>query len=115
MAKELRTFVRGLDSATYGLTEFRQKQLSYDRVRNDEYVVDDARLGRSGSSGQSKSTGMFMGLIQHGRSGPIDRPDEFGPREMWGHFRAPGVKDCEKVLGDVPEYTSARELAKSPA
>ncbi|MFD4325616.1 cupin domain-containing protein [Nocardioides sp. NPDC058538] len=190
MAKKLRTFVRGLDSATYGLNEFRQKQLSYDRVRNDEYVVDDAKVGHSGDSAQSKtwwrigpgdeefltqtihvhfvelpprssnhghghqneaafyilegkgyeihddqrydwkkddlvyvhtdsvhkhfnpydekavalvvkakSTWMFMGLIQQGRSGPIDRPDEFGPREEWSHVWTPGVKDRKKVIG----------------
>src|SRR3954469_24517593 len=55
MAKKLRTFVRGLDSATYGLNEFRQKQLSYTRVRNDEYVVDDAKVGHSGDSDESKT------------------------------------------------------------
>lgn len=190
MAKKLRTFVRGLDSATYGLNEFRQKQLSYDRVRNDEYVTDDAKVGHSGDSAESKtwwrigpgdeefltqtihvhfvelpprssnhghghqneaafyilegkgyeihddqrydwkkddlvyvhtdsvhrhfnpydekavalvvkakSTWMFMGLIQQGRSGPIDRPDEFGPREEWGHVWTPGVKDRKKVVG----------------
>ena len=190
MAKKLRTFVRGLDSATYGLNEFRQKQLSYDRVRNDEYVVDDAKVGHSGDSAQSKtwwrigpgdeefltqtihvhfvelppqssnhghghqneaafyilegkgyeihddqrydwkkddlvyvhtdsvhkhfnpydekavalvakakSTWMFMGLIQQGRSGPIDRPDEFGPREEWSHVWTPGVKERKKVIG----------------
>ncbi|MET8520141.1 cupin domain-containing protein [Nocardioides sp. NPDC004968] len=190
MAKKLRTFVRGLDSATYGLNEFRQKQLSYDRVRNDEYVVDDAKVGHSGDSAQSKtwwrigpgdeefltqtihvhfvelppqssnhghghqneaafyilegkgyeihddqrydwkkddlvyvhtdsvhkhfnpydekavalvvkakSTWMFMGLIQQGRSGPIDRPDEFGPREEWNHVWTPGVKERKKVIG----------------
>jgi len=190
MAKKLRTFVRGLDSATYGLNEFRQKQLSYDRVRNDEYVTDDAKVGHSGDSAESKtwwrigpgdeefltqtihvhfvelpphssnhghghqneaafyilegkgyeihddqrydwkqddlvyvhtdsvhrhfnpydekavalvvkakSTWMFMGLIQQGRSGPIDRPEEFGEREDWSRIWTPGVKDRKKVVG----------------
>ncbi|WP_104129654.1 cupin domain-containing protein [Cryobacterium sp. N21] len=194
MAKKLRTFVRGLDSATYGLNEFRQQQLFYDRVRNDEYVTDDAQVGHSGDSEQSKtwwrigpgdeefltqtihvhfvelppqssnhghghqneaafyilegkgyevhddqrydwkkddlvyvhtdsvhrhfnpydekakalvvkakSTWMFMGLIQQGRSGPIDRPEEFGPREDWSRIWTPGVLDRKKVVG--PEDT----------
>jgi quercetin dioxygenase-like cupin family protein len=190
MAKKLRTFVRGLDSATYGLNEFRREQLSYNRVRNDEYVTDDAKVGHSGDSEKSKtwwrigpgdeefltqtihvhfvelppqssnhghghqneaafyilegkgyevhddqrydwkkddliyvhtdsvhkhynpydekakalvvkakSTWMFMGLIQQGRSGPIDRPEEFGEREEWGRIWTPGVLDRKKVVG----------------
>jgi len=195
MAKKLRTFVRGLDSATYGLNDFRREQLSYNRVRNDEYVTDDAKVGHSGDSEKSKtwwrigpgdeefltqtihvhfvelppqssnhghghqneaafyilegkgyevhddrrydwkkddlvyvhtdsvhkhynpydekakalvvkakSTWMFMGLIQQGRSGPIDRPEEFGEREEWGRIWTPGVLDRKKVVG--PEDTT---------
>ena len=32
---------------------------------------------------KAKCTWMFLGLIQQGRSGPIEREDEFGPREDW--------------------------------
>src|ERR1700760_70671 len=41
---------------------------------------------------------MFMGLIQQGRGGPIDRPDEFGEREDWSQIWTPGVKDRKKVV-----------------
>lgn len=190
MGKKGRVFVRGLTSETYGLNEFRQQQLSHDRVRNDSVVVDDAKVGHSGDSEQSrtwwrigpgdeefltqtihvhfvelppqssnhghghqneaafyilegagyeihddqrydwkkddlvyvhtdsvhrhfnpydekavalvvkaKSTWMFMGLIQQGRSGPIERPEEFGPREEWGRIWTPGVLDRKKVVG----------------
>jgi quercetin dioxygenase-like cupin family protein len=189
MGKKGRVFVRGLTSQTYGLGEFRRRQLGADRVRDDSVVVDDATLAHSGDSDQSrtwwrigpgdedfltqtvqvhfvelpphssnhghghqneaafyiiegrgyeihddqryewakddlvfvhtdsvhrhfnpydekalalvvkaKCTWMFMGLIQQGRSGPIEREDEFGPREDWSHIWTPGVLDRKKVI-----------------
>jgi quercetin dioxygenase-like cupin family protein len=47
---------------------------------------------------KAKSTWMFMGLIQQGRPGPIDRPDEFGEREEWGRIWTPGSVDRKKVV-----------------
>lgn len=47
---------------------------------------------------KAKSTWIFMGLIQQGRSGPIERPDEFGPREDWSRVWTPGVVGRKKVI-----------------
>jgi quercetin dioxygenase-like cupin family protein len=47
---------------------------------------------------KAKCTWMFMGLIQQGRGGPIDRPDEFGEREDWSRIWTPGVEDRKKVI-----------------
>lgn len=189
MASKGRVFVRGLTSQTYGLGEFRRQQLGHDRVRDDATVVDDASVGHSGDSEQSrtwwrvgpgdeefltqtiqvhfvelppessnrghghqneaafyilegrgyeihddqrydwakddfvfvhtdsvhrhfnpygekavalvvkaKCTWMFLGLIQQGRSGPIDREAEFGPREDWSRIWTPGVTERKKVI-----------------
>jgi len=47
---------------------------------------------------KAKCTWMFMGLIQQGRSGPVERPDEFGPREDWSAIWTDGVLDRKKVV-----------------
>jgi len=189
VGKEGRVFLRGMSSEQYGLKEFRQAQLSAPRVRNDEFVVDDASIGHSGDSKDSrtwwrigpgdepfltqnlqihfveippgksnhghghqneavfyilqgsgyeihddkrydweqgdivvvhtdsvhrhfndgaetakalvmkaKSTWMYFGLIQQGRSGPIDREHEFGRREDWSQIWTDGVEDKVKVV-----------------
>jgi quercetin dioxygenase-like cupin family protein len=189
MGKGGRVFLRGMSSEQYGLKEFRRAQLEAPRVRNDEVVVDDASVGHSGDSKDSrtwwrigpgdepfltqnlqvhfveippgksnhghghqneavfyilegsgyeihddqrydweqgdlvvvhtdsvhrhfndgdvparalvmkaKSTWMYFGLIQQGRSGPIEREDEFGPREEWGRVWTPGVDQRKKVV-----------------
>jgi quercetin dioxygenase-like cupin family protein len=189
MAKKGRVFVRGLTSETYGLGEFRKAQLAADRVRDDSVVVDDAKVGHSGDSEQSrtwwrigpgdeefltqtlqvhfvelppqssnhghghqneaafyilegagyeihddqrydwsagdlvlvhtdsvhrhfnpydepatclimkaKSTWMYLGLIQQGRSGPVADKDKFGPREDWSRLWTPGVQQRRKVV-----------------
>jgi quercetin dioxygenase-like cupin family protein len=194
MGKKGRVFVRGLTSETYGLGEFRAAQLASERVRDDSVVVDDAKVGHSGDSDQSrtwwrigpgdkefltqtlqvhfvelpphssnhghghqneaafyilegagyeihddirydwkagdlafvhtdsvhrhfnpydekavalvmkaKCTWMFLGLIQQGRSGPIERPEEFGEREDWSKIWTPGVLERKKVV--TPEDT----------
>lgn len=189
MGEKGRVFVRGLTSETYGLSKFRYEQLAAPRVRDDSVVVDDAKVGHSGDSAQSrtwwrvgpgddpfltqtlqvhfvelppqssnhghghqneaafyilegagyeihddqrydwkqgdlvfvhidsvhrhfnpyeqkavalvmkaKCTWMFMGLIQQGRSGPVDRPEEFGEREDWSRIWTPGVLRRKKVI-----------------
>jgi quercetin dioxygenase-like cupin family protein len=189
MAKKSRVFVRGMSSEQYGLKEFRRAQLAAPRVRNDDFVADDAQVGHSGDSEDSrtwwrvgpgddpfltqniqvhfveippgkanhghghqneavfyilqgsgyeihddqtyrwskddlvvvhtdsvhkhyndgdetakalvmkaKSTWMYFNLIQQGRSGPIDREGEFGPREEWGRVWTRGVAERKKVV-----------------
>jgi quercetin dioxygenase-like cupin family protein len=189
MGKEGRVFLRGMSSEQYGLKEFRRAQLEAPRVRGDEFVADDASVGHSGDSKDSrtwwrigpgddpfltqnlqvhfveippgksnhghghqneavfyilegsgyeihddkrydweqgdlvvvhtdsvhrhfndgdvkakalvmkaKSTWMYFGLIQQGRSGPIDREAEFGPREEWGRVWTAGVDERKKVV-----------------
>jgi quercetin dioxygenase-like cupin family protein len=189
VAKEGRVFLKGMSSEQYGLKEFRQEQLEAPRVRGDDVVVDDAQVGHSGDSKDSrtwwrigpgddpfltqniqvhfveippgksnhghghqneaafyilqgkgyeihddqrydwekddlvivhtdsvhrhfndgaetakalvvkaKSTWMYFGLIQQGRSGPVDREERFGPREEWGRIWTPGVEQRKKVV-----------------
>jgi quercetin dioxygenase-like cupin family protein len=52
---------------------------------------------------KAKCTWMFLGLLQQGRGGPIDREPEFGPREDWSAIWTPGVLDRTKKVG--PEDT----------
>jgi quercetin dioxygenase-like cupin family protein len=189
MAKKSRVFLRGMSSEQYGLKEFRAEQLAAPRVRSDDHVVDDAKVGHSGDSADSrtwwrigpgddpfltqtlqvhfveipagksnhghghqneavfyilngsgyeihddqkypweagdlvavhtdsvhrhfndgnetakalvmkaKSTWMYFGLIQQGRSGPVDDEDRFGPREEWGRIWTEGVEQRKKVV-----------------
>ena len=194
MAKKGRVFVRGMTSETYGLSEFRNRQLEAPRVRDNDVVVDTGDSAtHSGDSAQSrtwwrvgpgddpfltqtvqvhfvelppessnnghghqneaafyilegrgyeihddqrydwkqgdlvfvhtdsvhrhfnpygekavalvmkaKCTWMFLGLIQQGRSGPIERPEEFGERRTgrrsgrracWGARRSSRAED----------------------
>jgi mannose-6-phosphate isomerase-like protein (cupin superfamily) len=77
---------------------------------------------------KAKCSWMFMGLIQQGRSGPVENEDKFGPREDWSAIWTPGVLDRKKVikpadctwettqLGRVrvmnaPERTDARQFS----
>ncbi len=77
---------------------------------------------------KAKCSWMFMGLIQQGRSGPVENEEKFGPREEWGQIWTPGVLDRKKVikpsdctwettqLGRVrvmnaPERTDARQFS----
>jgi quercetin dioxygenase-like cupin family protein len=189
MAEQGRVFVRGLTSQTYGLGEFRRRQLKSDRVRDDSTVVDDAKVAHSGDSADSrtwwrigpgdqdfltqtiqvhfvelpprssnhghghqneaafyilegrgyeihddqrydwakgdlvivhtdsvhrhynpydepatciiikaKSTFMYLGLIQQGRSGPVTDEDKFGERQDWSQLWTPGVQQRRKVV-----------------
>lgn len=189
MAESGRVFLRGITSEGYGLAEFRDAQRSAPRVRGDEVVVDDAKVGHSGDSKDSrtwwrlgpgddpfltqtlqvhfveipagksnhghghqneavfyilqgsgyeihddqrydwekddlvvvhtdsvhrhfndgnetalalvmkaKSTWMYFGLVQQGRSGPVEDEDRFGPREDWSQVWTPGVTERKKVV-----------------
>ncbi|HET9671966.1 MAG TPA: cupin domain-containing protein [Actinomycetota bacterium] len=185
-----RVFLRGITSERYGLGAFRREILSAPRVRGDEVVVDDASVGHSGDSQESrtwwrigpgdepfltqtlqvhfvelppgtsnhghghqneavfyilegrgyeihddrrydweegdlvvahvdsvhrhfnasdteralaivmkaKSLWMYMGLIQQGRSGPVEDEARFGPREDWSQLWTPGLADRIKVV-----------------
>lgn len=55
MGESGRVFLRGLTSETYGLGEFRRRQLAAPRVRDDSVVVDDAQVGHSGDSAESRT------------------------------------------------------------
>jgi hypothetical protein len=50
MAKNERVFPRGLPSGTYGLSEFRARQLAAPRVRDDSVVVDNGKVAHSEDS-----------------------------------------------------------------
>jgi quercetin dioxygenase-like cupin family protein len=75
MAKKSRVFVRGMSSEQYGLKEFRQAQLAAPRVRNDDFVADDAQVGHSGDSEDSRTWW---------RVGPGDEP--FLTQNVQVHF-----------------------------
>ncbi|MDP9416935.1 MAG: cupin domain-containing protein [Actinomycetota bacterium] len=47
---------------------------------------------------KAKCSWMFMGLIQQGRSGPVENEERFGPREDWSRIWTPGVLDRKKVI-----------------
>jgi quercetin dioxygenase-like cupin family protein len=47
---------------------------------------------------KAKSTWMYFGLIQQGRSGPVDGEDTLGPREEWGRIWTDGVEERKKVV-----------------
>jgi quercetin dioxygenase-like cupin family protein len=51
---------------------------------------------------------MYLGLIQQGRSGPVEDEHRFGPREDWGRLWTPGVRDRKKVVtpADSPWETT---------
>ncbi len=75
MGKEGRVFLRGMSSEQYGLKEFREAQLSAPRVRNDDFVADDAKVGHSGDSKDSRTWW---------RIGPGDEP--FLTQNLQVHF-----------------------------
>jgi quercetin dioxygenase-like cupin family protein len=185
-----RVFLRGITSEKYGLGEFRRAILGAPRVRGDKIIVDDASVGHSGDSQDSrtwwrigpgdepfltqtlqvhfvelppgtsnhghghqneavfyileghgyeihdderydweqgdlvvahvdsvhrhfnaseteralaivmkaKSLWMYMGLIQQGRSDPVEGEERYGPREDWSQIWTPGLKDLIKVV-----------------
>jgi quercetin dioxygenase-like cupin family protein len=74
-AKGERVFLRGLSSASYGLGEFRARQLAAPRVRDDSVVVDDGKVAHSGDSEHSSTWW---------RVGPGDEP--FLTQTLQVHF-----------------------------
>lgn len=77
MSEDQRVFLRGLDSATYGLSKHREQQRSLSRVRKAGTVVDDATVGHSGDADPSKSRTYWM-------LGPGD--DDFLTQTLQVHF-----------------------------
>lgn len=75
MARSGRVFLRGITSENYGMKELRRKQLDAPRVRDDSVVVDDASVGHSGDSVESKTWW---------RVGPGDEP--FLTQSLQVHF-----------------------------
>jgi quercetin dioxygenase-like cupin family protein len=75
MAKAGRVFLRGITSETYGLKEFRRRQLAAPRVRDDTVVVDDGKVAHSGDSAESRTWW---------RMGPGDDP--FLTQSLQVHF-----------------------------
>ena len=61
---------------------------------------------------KAKCTWMFMGLLQQGSGGPIDRPEEFGPREDWSAIWTPGVLERAKVIGVEDTVWTDSELGR---
>ena len=55
MGESGRVFLRGITSESYGLSELRGRQLAAPRVRDDSVVVDDAKVGHSGDSDESRT------------------------------------------------------------
>jgi quercetin dioxygenase-like cupin family protein len=47
---------------------------------------------------KAKSMWMYLGLIQQGRSAPVEDEDRFGPREDWSQVWTPGVDKLRKVV-----------------
>jgi quercetin dioxygenase-like cupin family protein len=72
---EGRVFLRGITSEKYGLGELREAILGAPRVRGDEVVVDDAAVGHSGDSKDSRTWW---------RIGPGDEP--FLTQTLQVHF-----------------------------
>jgi quercetin dioxygenase-like cupin family protein len=60
MSEDQRVFLRGLDSATYGLGKYREQQRSLPRVVRAGTVTDDAKVGHSGDSDEGKSKTYWM-------------------------------------------------------
>jgi quercetin dioxygenase-like cupin family protein len=75
MGEDGRVFLRGMSSKQYGLSEFRNLQLSQPRVRGDEVVVDNASVAHSGDSEESST---------YWRVGPGD--EQFVTQSLQIHF-----------------------------
>lgn len=79
----------------------------YDWEKGDLVVVHADSVHRHFNDGdvpakalvlKAKSTWMYFGLIQQGRSAPFDDEERFGPREDWTGVWTPGVKGRKKVV-----------------
>lgn len=47
---------------------------------------------------KAKCTWMFLGMVQQGRGGPIERPEEFGERQDWSAIWTEGVLGRKKIV-----------------
>lgn len=79
----------------------------YDWEKDDLVVVHTDSVHRHYNDGdetavalvmKAKSMWMYFGLIQQGRSGPVEDEDRFGPREDWSQLWTPGVAGRKKVV-----------------
>ncbi|HEX9268334.1 MAG TPA: cupin domain-containing protein [Candidatus Limnocylindria bacterium] len=77
MSEDGRVFLRGMDSPTYGLKHYRDRQRANPRVRRAGTVVDDASVGHSGDADPSQSRTYWM-------LGPGD--EEFLTQSLQVHF-----------------------------
>ncbi|MDQ3485736.1 MAG: cupin domain-containing protein, partial [Actinomycetota bacterium] len=62
---------------------------------------------------KAKCTWMFLGLVQQGRSGPVAREVEFGPREDWSQIWTPGVLQRKKVIGPADTRWTTTALGRT--
>jgi hypothetical protein len=62
---------------------------------------------------KAKCTWMFLGLLQQGRSGPIAREADFGPREDWGRIWTPGVLQRKKVISPADTVWETTPLGRT--
>ncbi len=79
----------------------------YDWEKDDLVVVHTDSVHRHFNDGdetakalvvKAKSTWMAFGLIQQGRSGPVEHEDELGEREDWSQIWTDGVDKRKKVV-----------------
>ena len=77
MSEDQRVFLRGLDSATYGLGKYREQQRSLPRVVRAGTVTDDAHVGHSGDDDTGRSKTYWM-------LGPGD--EDFRTQSLQVHF-----------------------------
>jgi quercetin dioxygenase-like cupin family protein len=77
LGEDGRTFLRGFESPSYGLSDFRAKQRSVSRVIRAGTVVDDGSVGHSGDSDAKQSRTWWM-------LGPGDEP--FRSQTLQIHF-----------------------------
>lgn len=61
---------------------------------------------------KAKCAWMFLGLIQQGRSGPVERPEEFGEREDWSRIWTPGVLERRKVVKPTDGHWETTPLGR---
>ena len=61
---------------------------------------------------KAKCTWMFLGMIQQGRSGPIDRPGDFGPRQDWSDVWTEGVLERKKVVTPADTHWETTQLGR---
>jgi quercetin dioxygenase-like cupin family protein len=61
---------------------------------------------------KAKATWLFAGLMQQGSRRPIEREDEFGPREDWSRVWTPGVTGLKKIVGKDDAHWETTPLGR---